>query len=198
MAGVADTDWARGDDWEQAWQPLIDAIGTDFSPTGKSAIDEIERGAIRKYVEPLEMDCPIFVDEGVAREHGYEGIPAPTSGISQTWIATDIWTSDGGPAWPTNDRDAPPPRQPAAEDALEPPSPPTSAAFATDIEIEYHRDAYVGDRLTSSGNRLISCLPKQTSVGRGAFQIYESYVHNQGGDLIATVRRGLYSYVPFE
>jgi hypothetical protein len=41
-------------------------------------------------------------------------------------------------------------------------------------------------------------VPKQTSVGRGAFQIFESYVHNQQGELIATVRRGLYSYVPFE
>ncbi len=195
---MSDTDWAQTEDWEQAWQPLIDAIGTDFSPTGRSAIDEIEKGAIRKYVEPLEMDCPIFVDEAVAREHGYEGIPAPTSGISQTWIETGIWTADRDPAWPTNDRDATPPRPPGPEDAIEVPAPPTTAAFATDIEIEYHRDAYVGDRLMNSGNRLISCLPKQTSVGRGAFQIFESYVHNQDGDLIATVRRGLYSYVPFE
>ena len=196
---MTDTNWARGDDWEQAWQALIDAVGTDFSPTATSvAIDQIERGAIRKYVEPLEMDCPIFYDEDVARAHGYEGIPAPTSGISQTWIETGVWTPQRELAWPTNDRDAPPPRSPAPDGAIPPPVPETTAAFATDIEIEYHKDAYVGDRLTNSGNRLISCVPKQTSVGRGAFQILESYVHNQDGELIATVRRGLYSYVPFE
>ena len=196
---MTDTNWARGDDWEQAWQALIDAVGTDFSPTATSvAIDQIERGAIRKYVEPLEMDCPIFYDEDVARAHGYEGIPAPTSGISQTWLETGVWTPARELAWPTNDRDAPPPRSPAPEGAIPPPVPETTAAFATDIEIEYHKDAYVGDRLTNSGNRLISCVPKQTSVGRGAFQILESYVHNQDGELIATVRRGLYSYVPFE
>ena len=196
---MTDTNWARGDDWEQAWQALIDAVGTDFSPTATSvAIDQIERGAIRKYVEPLEMDCPIFYDEDVARAHGYEGIPAPTSGISQTWIETGVWTPQRELAWPTDDRDAPPPRSPAPEGAIPPPVPETTAAFATDIEIEYHKDAYVGDRLTNSGNRLISCVPKQTSVGRGAFQILESYVHNQDGELIATVRRGLYSYVPFE
>ena len=196
---MTDTNWARGDDWEQAWQALIDAVGTDFSPTATSvAIDQIERGAIRKYVEPLEMDCPIFYDEDVARAHGYEGIPAPTSGISQTWLETGVWTPQRELAWPTDDRDAPPPRSPAPEGAIPPPVPETTAAFATDIEIEYHKDAYVGDRLTNSGNRLISCVPKQTSVGRGAFQILESYVHNQDGELIATVRRGLYSYVPFE
>ncbi len=196
---MSDTDWAKAENWEQAWQPLVDAVGTDFSPTAKSvAVDEIEKGAIRKYVEPLEMDCPIFLDEEAAKAHGYDGIPAPTSGISQTWIATDIWVPAADPAWPTNDRDAPPPRSAAPEGVIAQPVPPTTAAFATDIEIEYHQDAYVGDRLTSSGNRLISCLPKQTSVGRGAFQIFESYVHNQDGELIATVRRGLYSYVPFE
>ena len=195
---MSDTDWAKADDWEQAWQPLVDAVGMDFSPTAQSvAIDEIEKGAVRKYVEPLEMDCPIFLDEDVARAHGYEGIPAPTSGISQTWLENGIWTPDRALAWPTNDRDATPPRSPAPEGVIPQPVPATTAAFATDIEIEYHRDAYVGDRLTNSGNRLISCVPKQTSVGRGAFQILESYVHNQDGELIATVRRGLYSYVPF-
>lgn len=193
-----DTAWAQREDWEQAWRPLVDAVGTDFGPGARSeAIDAIERGAVRKYLEPLEMDCPIHYDEDVARAHGYGGIPAPVSGISQTWIETGVWTPGRDPAWPAAERDAPPPRPPAAGGAIPTPAPPTSAGFATDIEIEYHRDAYVGDRLTSSGNRLISCVPKQTSVGRGAFQIFESYVHNQKGDLIATVRRGLYAYVPF-
>ncbi len=192
-------DWAKSDDWEAAWQPMIDAVGTDFRPgVADEAIDTIEKGAIRKYVEPLELDCPIFTDEEVAKQHGYEGIPAPISGISQTWIATGIWNAGDDSAWPTHDRDATPPRRDAGEGALAQPAPATSAGFATDIEIDYHKDAYVGDRLTSSGNKLISCVPKQTSVGRGAFQIFESYVHNQKGELIATIRRGLYSYLPFE
>ena len=196
---MADTDWAKSDRWEQAWQPMVDAVGTDFRPNvSERAIDAIEQGAIRKYLEPLELDCPIFYDEAVAKQHGYEGIPAPISGISQTWIETGIWRAGESAAWPVPDRDALPARRAQAEGAIAPPTPPTTAGFATDIEIEYHRDAYVGDRLTSSGNKLISCLPKQTSVGRGAFQIFESYVHNQQGELIATIRRGLYSYVPFE
>lgn len=195
---MADTNWAKSDDWEAAWQPMVDAVGTDFSGDAKqTAIDAIEKGAIRKYVEPLELDSPIFYDEEVAKQHGYEGIPAPISGISQTWLVDGVWQPGQNRAWPTNDRDAPPRRR-AAAGATPQPTPPTTAGFATDIEVEYHKDAYVGDRLTNSGNRLISCAPKQTSVGRGAFQIFESYVHNQKGELIATVRRGLYSYVPFE
>ena len=196
---MANTDWANSDDWEQAWQPMVDVVGTDFGgQVARSAIDAIEKGAIRKYLEPLELDCPIFYDEEIAKQHGYETIPAPISGISQTWIDGGIWRPGEGAAWPLPDRDAQPTRRSPGEGAMTPPAPPTTAGFATDIEIEYHRDAFLGDRLTSTGNRLISCLPKQTSVGRGAFQIFESYVHNQKGELIATVRRGLYSYVPFE
>ena len=74
--------------------------------------------------------------------------------------------------------------------------PETSAGSGTDLEIEYHRPAYVGDRLSVSGNRLLSCIPKETSIGRGAFMIHESYVHNQRGELVATIRRGTYSYNP--
>ena len=197
MVTATSTDWAKTDDWQDAWQPLIDAVGTDFGAELKQeAIETIERGAIRRLCEPIEMDCPIFYDEEVARQHGYHGIPAPISGISQTWIDPGLWKPGQETPWPTQERDAMPPRR-ASAGAMADPSPPTVAGFATDVETEYHQDAYVGDRLTLSGNRLISVLPKETSVGRGAFMIRESYVHNQRGELIATLRRGSYSYVPF-
>ena len=36
--------------------------------------------------------------------------------------------------------------------------PPTTASFATDVEVDYHEPAAVGDRLTVKGRKLISCL----------------------------------------
>lgn len=183
------------DEWTKDWDAMVAAVGTDFGGEPQVAIDAIELGAVRKFCEPVEMDCPIFYDEAVARAHGYNGIPAPISGVSQTWLETGTWAPGRETPWPAPERDAMPQRPPLrGGKAL--PQPPTSAAFATDIEIEYHTPAYVGDRLTSSGNRLVSCAPKETSVGRGAFMIFESYVHNQRQELVATVRRGLYQYQP--
>jgi len=184
------------DDWQAAWQPMVDAIGTDFGANMKSvAADMIELGAIRKYCEPLEMDCPLFYDEDVAKAQGYDRIPAPISGISQTWIATPLWSPGKDTIYPNIDRDfLPSMDRSAGADPM--PAPPTTAGFATDVEIEYHRPAYAGDRLWSTGARLISVLPKETSVGKGAFTITESYVYNQDNELIATMRRGAYMYVP--
>jgi hypothetical protein len=186
------------DDWQAVWQPMIDAIGTDFgADSAITAVDEIEKGAVRKFCEPTEMDCPLFYDEQAAKAHGYAGIVAPYSGISQTWVAQAFWSPGAGSLYKTPSRDETPNLMGARQQgSKQPPLPPTSAAFATDIEIEYQQDAYVGDRLTQSGNRLLSVVPKETSVGRGAFMIYESYVRNQRGELIATIRRGLYQYNP--
>lgn len=186
------------DDWQQEWQPMIDAIGTDYgADVQATAVDEIEKGAVRKFCEPTEMDCPIFYDEDVAKQHGYDGIPAPYSGISQTWVAQAFWEPGKPSLYQTPDRNEVPDMMGArSQGALKPPMPKTSAAFATDIEIEYHTPALVGDRLTTSGNKLLSVVPKETSVGRGAFMIFEGYVHNQRGELVATIRRGLYQYNP--
>lgn len=186
------------EDWQQIWQPMIDAIGTDYGDDVQAeAADDIEKGSVRKFCEPTEMDCPIFYDEDVAKAHGYGGIPAPYSGISQTWVAQAFWSPGSDSLYQTPERNETPDMQASRQQGSKrPPMPETSAAFATDIEIEYSTPALVGDRLTTSGNRLLSVVPKETSVGRGAFMIFEGYVHNQKGELVATIRRGLYQYNP--
>ena len=186
------------EDWQDVWQPMIDAVGTDFGGGVKHvAVEAIEKNTIRRFCEPLEMDCPIFYDEEVAKAHGYRGIPAPWSGITQTWTDQGVWQPGQQERWPEADRDAPVVRE-LREGGVEPPVPETSGGFATDIEVEYIEDAVVGDRLHEVGNTLVSCTPKETSVGRGAFVIYEWEVRNQDDTLIAKCRRGLYGYTPFE
>ena len=65
---MADTSWAWREGWEEAWQPVIDLIGEDFSEGEQiSSADNVERTSIRRYLEPLELGCPLHYDEAVAK-----------------------------------------------------------------------------------------------------------------------------------
>src|SRR5699024_5373791 len=62
-------------DWKREWEPMRQEIGQDFSTGEESAgADVIEKGAIRKFLEPLEFDSPLHYDEAVAKEYGYEDV----------------------------------------------------------------------------------------------------------------------------
>jgi hypothetical protein len=76
------------------------------------------------------------------------------------------------------------------------PIPPTTAGFATDIEVEYARQVYVGDQLSAGGQKLISVNVRDTSVGYGAFFVNEGWVRNHRGEQVAVTRNGLYRYNP--
>lgn len=194
---MTDTSWAWRDGWEAAWQPVIDLIDQDFSEGERvSAADDVEKATIRRYLEPLEFGCPLHYDEAAARANGYRGILAPYSGISQTWTDQGQWHPGQPSNYPTADPNANGIRR-AADAAGRPvPSPDTTAGFATDIEIEYFEPVCVGDHLTYSGRKLLSVVPRETSVGRGAFMVWQREVHNQRGELVAQLRNGGYQYVP--
>jgi hypothetical protein len=183
--------------WQADWQPMIDAIGEDFSGGAvRMGADDVERSGIRRFVEPLEFDCPLHYDEAVAKAHGYAGIVAPYSSVT-TWTIPPMWTPGAPPVFTSAERNAQPERSPVANVSTRPtPTPPTTGYFATDIEIEYFQPVIVGDRLSSSGRRLLSVVPRETSVGRGAFLIWESEVRNQRGELVVKMRNGLYIYNP--
>ena len=84
--------------WIAEWDEAIAAIGRDFSGGQRHvAADDVERGAIRRYCEPLEFDCPLHHDEAAALVAGYRGIVAPVSAISSRWSRGALW----GPGMPT-------------------------------------------------------------------------------------------------
>ena len=181
--------------WMKDWDAGIAAIGQDFSGGAvQEAIDAVELGAVRKYCEPLEFDCPLHYDDEIAKAHGYRGVLAPLSGVSSTWIDTGGWKPGMPTRYPTNDPNADIVRERFTE--VKPPFPETATGFATDIEIEYFEPLCVGDRLTAKGRRLISLLPRETSVGHGAFMVWEREIYNQRGELVAKVRNGGYLYNP--
>jgi len=179
--------------WEAAWQPLVDAVGRDFGTGVIPGPDDVERSALRRYVEPLELDCPLHHDAAVARAHGYPDVVAPVSSLV-CFTIQPLWRPGGPPTFTDSEPDAQPqttslgPRLTGLE-------PPTTGYFGTDFAADYLVPVVPGDRLSRAGQRLVSCTPKETRVGRGAFATWESEVRNQRGETVARLRTSGYSYV---
>ena len=182
---------------EYTWDDLANAIGQDFSGGDvRVGADDVERGAIRRFCEPIEFDCPLHHDDEVAKRYGYKGIIAPPSSIYQPFAVGPIWQPGDKTRWPTADYNQAAVRDTSGGNAPPLPAPKTTAGFVTDVEVEYFTPVYVGDRLTTSGRKLVSVNVRKTSVGYGAFTVFETEIRNQRGELVAALRNGSYAYNP--
>ena len=183
------------EDWKAEWQPLADAVGQDFGDgTVVFGADAVEPGTIRRYLEPLEISCPIHYDADAARAAGHPGIVAPYT-ATMVYSVPPMWRPGEPTPYESADRDAQPARSPINNEDL-PLAPRTTGFFATDISMEFLRPVTVGERVGRRGQRLISCTPKQTSMGRGAFLTWESELVTERGEVVARVRTGTYAYNP--
>lgn len=181
------------EDWKVAWQPMIDAIGTDFSDGEvRLGADIVEKGLVRRFLEPLEFDNELHYDESVAKQNGYDDVIAPYSSLL-TWTLPPYW-NPGEKLFVQDGRDAQPENSPVTATFIDI-APETTGYFWTNVEVDYIKPIVVGDRLTRVGEVLTSCIPKETSVGRGAFLIWESRVVNEQED-VAVVRIETFNYNP--
>ncbi|MSQ32809.1 MAG: hypothetical protein EXR60_00025 [Dehalococcoidia bacterium] len=190
---------AKTQQQEHTWDDLIAAIGQDFSGGEvRQTADAIDRSMIRRYCEPLEIDCPLYHDDEVARQHGYKGILLPWSAYGAL-SGPPVWKPGDATKWPVPDKDYSatirPPSERTESKAPPLPMPLTDSSMATDIEIEYLLPVYVGDRLSSRGRKLVSVAVRQTRVGYGAFYVLESEIVNQRGEVVAKTRNGIYQYI---
>jgi N-terminal half of MaoC dehydratase len=184
-------------DWTQDWQEVIDAAGQDFSDGQiHYGADAVEASAIRRFLEPLEFACALHYDADVARQHGYPDIIAPYS-ATMSWAMPAMWSPGNPPIFTDNSRDAQPARSPINNQNF-PLGPRTTGFFATDIELDFLRPVTLGERLGRRGHRLISCVPKETTVGRGAFMKWESEIVAANGDVVMRMRVGTYAYQPHQ
>ncbi|MFB4158951.1 MaoC family dehydratase N-terminal domain-containing protein [Geomicrobium sp. JSM 1781026] len=182
-------------DWKRAWQPIVERVGTDFCPGEQLwGADPIEASAVRRFVEPLEFDCPLHTDQHVAEQYGYGRIIAPYSSLF-VWITQPYWNKEMGAQFTSAHPDAQPEQSPV-QGFVSDHEPVTTGYFYTDLDIEYIQPCYVGDHLYQEGNRLTSCVPKETSVGRGAFMRWASVIKNQSAERVANVSIGTYRYNP--
>ena len=76
--------WGKWGSWEETETYLDTVIGVVEGP------DAVEKGSIRRWLEPKEFDCPLHYDEKTAYDVGYDGIIAPgvmaiTYGVDAYW-----------------------------------------------------------------------------------------------------------------
>ena len=183
------------DDWKAAWDPVVEAIGTDIGlDEVQEPADAIETGTLRRYLEPLEFDCPLHHDKVMAREHGYRDVIAPyTAAISFTMPS--MWQPGDPPLFDSSDRDAQPERsavKPRYPDFF----PDFAGYFATDMDVDYLRPLHLGERVRRRGAKLVACDPRETRVGRGAFLKTEAEIVTDEGEIVALLRTGLFLYNP--
>src|SRR6266540_5049487 len=135
-----------GSDWRSGWQAMVDRVGEDFSD-GRSRYgpDLIDVGAVRRYVEPLEWDCPLHYDEQMAADSGYAGLIEPYTSVL-TFTTPAMWAPGKDPIFVVDGADAQPARSPI-DVPRRGPAPRTTGYFATDLEIEFVRPPHVGERL---------------------------------------------------
>jgi hypothetical protein len=181
--------------WQEEWQPLVDAVGREFGDGNVVfGADAVELGTIRRYVEPLEIDSPLHYDSDAARAQGYPDVVAPYT-AAMPFSVPPMWRPGEPTLYEDPDPDAQPARSPINNQDM-PLGPMTTGFFATDIEIDFVRPLVVGERVGRRGNRLISCAPKETSMGRGAFLKWQAELVTDGGDVVGYVRTGTYAYSP--
>ena len=182
-------------DWTHEWDEMVALVGQDLSDgTTRWGADRAEAGLIRRYLEPLELDSPLHYDADFARQHGYADIVVPATALLSLTVPA-MWSPGDEPLFDSAERDAQPMRSPI-NNAEPGPGPRTAGFFATDMEIDFVRPVLLGERLGTRGRRLLSCVPKETRVGRGAFSTFESEIVSDRGDVVARVRSGTYAYHP--
>ncbi len=185
---------ALDEEWTATWGPMVAKVGTDLSHGEVTrGADPIERGAIRRYLEPLELDCPLHYDPETARAHGFGDVTAPYTSVL-TFTIPPMW-NPGQQLFTSDERDAQPSSSPINGDYLRV-APHITGFFATDIEMDFIRPPVAGEHLSKRGNVLLSCLPKWISVGRGAFMTLESEVVTDDGEMVARIRNTVFAYEP--
>jgi hypothetical protein len=182
------------DGWKAVWDAMIARIGSDMTD-GEVVwgADPIERSAVRRYLEPLELDCALHYDPEVARAHGFPEVVAPYTSFL-TFTIPPMW-EPGQQLFTSDDRDAQPAISPINGDVLRI-SPEITGFFATDMAIDFLRPPVVGERLCRRGSVLKACEPKWTSVGRGAFLTLEAEIASDAGDVVARMRNTVFAYEP--
>ncbi len=183
------------DDWQQEWEPLVQAVGTQFgSAEVVLGADAVEAGTVRRFAEPLELGSALHHDREAARRHGYADVIAPYSAMLSYSIPA-MWNPGDPPLFDSDDPDAQPARSPINNEDM-PLGPKTTGFFATDMSMQFLRPITIGERVGRRGRRLVACTPKETSMGRGAFITWESEVVTDAGEVVAYIRTGTYAYNP--
>jgi hypothetical protein len=99
--GKPDAD--NGTDWRRDWDPMVAAVGRDFSDGAVVyGADPVAPADIRRFLEPLEFDCRLHYDRAAAIAAGFSDLILPYTavlswsirGAFMTW-ESELVTSEG-------------------------------------------------------------------------------------------------------
>jgi acyl dehydratase len=149
-------------------------------------VDGISVADIRRKLEVYCFDCPLHLDDEVARAHGYRGIVAP---VTMTHFAAmpPYWSPGEPSPWRPGLRE----KEGGARFEITGPYPRgVNVASAW----TYVTPTYPGDHLRA-GWRLREVTPKRTKLGEGAFLVFETTFSNGRGDIVAVHENTSFRYV---
>ncbi len=179
---MSDASWGMYGSWEEAESYLGKIIGQDV------AVDAVELGTIRRWLEPKEFACELHTDAAVARSAGFDNVVAPSTmvfsyGLPAYWAPGDEHASIGDE-----------PRQIPIPVIFDVPAP-CMLSFASNIDMEFFEPMVVGDVITRT-SRLKSIDYKELRVGKGAFMAQEDTYTNQRGENVAIVLLTIFRFTP--
>jgi acyl dehydratase len=156
-------------------------VGDATNPSGR-AVDEVNRSAIRRYVEAMGDENPVYVDDAAARATGRAGVIAPPAMLG-------VWTMKG-----YRETISPAPSANAVLAAL------AEAGFTTTPGVgckhEYRRELVVGDRVDVETVVAAVSDEKQTSRGPGYFVTNRSTFRDEAGEHVGTQELTVFALRP--
>ena len=134
------------------------------------ATDEVCKHMIRHWCEAMEDANPLYTDEDYARDSKYGSIIAPPPMI-WSWVIPPLWPPRGRPeVWEKV-------FQACGKGGFD-------QVIDTDVEMEFHRPLFPGDRVTAVTKMHDVTDEKRTHLGRGHFITVESSYRNQKAELV--------------
>ncbi|TYB45333.1 bifunctional MaoC family dehydratase N-terminal/OB-fold nucleic acid binding domain-containing protein [Actinomadura chibensis] len=137
--------------------------------------DAVNVPMIRHWVEAMEDDNPVYLDEKAAKATGRDGIVAPAS-MMQAWTMRGYAASVRPPA-------APSPADELTELLAEGGY---TSVVATDSEFEFHRELVPGDRVSVEETVESISPEKKTALGAGRFVSTRKTYRDANGEVVAT------------
>jgi hypothetical protein len=177
---VSDVGWGLWGTWAETEACLGQVVGQWQGP------DPVERGSIRRWLEPKEFDCAIHTDADAAKALGHHDVVAPASMVFTYGVAA-YW-SPGDPNQSIDDE----PTQIQIPVIFNVPAP-CNKSFATSMEITFEESLYPGDMVTCT-SRLIDIQRKTLKVGPGAFLRQEDTYTKQTGEVVAVATLDIFRF----
>nr|WP_271208826.1 MaoC family dehydratase N-terminal domain-containing protein [Rhodococcus wratislaviensis]GLK33181.1 hypothetical protein GCM10017611_00230 [Rhodococcus wratislaviensis] len=167
------------------WEDAEALVGQELCST--TGVDPVGIPDIRRRLEVLAWDNPIYYDAEVARSVGYDGVVSPST-MNIVWCLPAYWTPGD-----------PPPQE--GDPVLMPKYPfpnipaPGTALFAAGCRTRYHDPMYPGDIICSRAV-LLSVTRKSLAIGDGAFMVVRTYYTKSTGEPVATEDMTVFRYTP--